>query len=156
FYTRTAAFMTARTFFQNGVTVQTRTLNGNTAEASLIPAYPNTLCGPPDASGAPPSCPAPAAGAGNPILVFFSPNYTQPYTQQGSFGLEMELGKDLAVSASYLLVRGTHLQRTRDINLAIPTTPATIAIASTTAILTYQKFTLPRPIAGFDRIWLFE
>jgi hypothetical protein len=148
--------MTSRPSFQNGITVQTRTLFGGTPAAALIPAYPNTLCGAPDLSGAPPSCAVPATGAGNPIIELFSPQYKQAYTQQGSFGIEAQLHKDLDLSVSYLVVKGTHLPRTRDINLGTPATPTNIGIAGTTTVLTYQSFTLPRPIAGFDRILEFE
>jgi len=156
FYARTPSFMTARPFFQNGIIVQTRTFTAGTPTATLIPAYPNTLCGAPDPSAAPPNCPAPAAAAGNPIIMPFSPSYRQAYTQQGSFGIEAQLEKDLGLSVSYLVVKGTHLPRTRDVNLGTPTAPTNIGIANTNTVLTYQKFALPRPIAGFDRILEFE
>jgi hypothetical protein len=51
--------------------------------------------------------------------------------------------------------RGVHLQQVRDINLGLPSVATPIGIAGTTTVLTYQKFTLPRPIAGFDRILQF-
>jgi len=47
FYARTTVGMAARAHFLNGLTVQTRTLASRTPSAALIPAYPNTLCGPP-------------------------------------------------------------------------------------------------------------
>ena len=50
-----------------------------------------------------------------------------------------------------MAVKGTHLERYRDVNLAAPS-PATIGIAGTTAILRYQQFLSSQPIAGFDRI----
>ncbi len=156
FYVPTLALSVSRADFQNGITVQTRTLFGGTPSGSLIPAYPNTICGPPDPSGLPPSCVAPATVAGNPILFLFAPDHQQAYAQQGSFGVEVQLERDLAVSVSYLVVKGTHLQRTRDVNLGTPTTSAQIGIAGTGTILTFQKFTHPRPIAGFDRILVFE
>ena len=155
FYAITPSLMTARSFFQNGVTVQTFTFDADN-DPAFIPAYPDTLCGPPDPSGVPPSCPAPQGAGGNPTLVFFSPRYVQPYVQQGSFGVEMEAQKNLAVSVSYLWVKGTDLQRTVDVNLATPTTRTTIGIANTTTVLAYQAFTGRRPIPGFDRIWNFE
>ncbi|HET8924769.1 MAG TPA: TonB-dependent receptor [Candidatus Acidoferrum sp.] len=156
FYAMTPSIMTARPFFQNGLAVVTKTFRSGTPGAAIIPAYPNTLCGPPDPSGLPPSCAAPAIAEGNPTLVFFSPRYVQPYTQQGNFGIEVETRRDTAVSVGYMWVKGSHLQRTRDVNLAAPTTPTNIGIAGTSTVPTYQKFTLPRPITGFDRIWLFE
>ncbi|MGH9811651.1 MAG: TonB-dependent receptor domain-containing protein, partial [Candidatus Acidiferrales bacterium] len=150
FYWYTPSISSSRAHFQNGITVQTRTFTG-----ANIPLYPNTLCGPPDASGEPPSCPAPG-GMNPPLLFLFDPEYVQPWAQQGSFGLEFELRKDLSISANYLWVHGTHLIRIRDINLGTPTAATTIGIAGTTTGLTFQDFALPRPIAGFDRISLIE
>jgi len=155
FYARTPSAMSSRAHFQNGLTVQTRTFLGGTPTAGLIPAYPNTLCGPPDPSGTPPSCAAPASGAGPPFLMMFDPRYAWPVVDQGSFGIEVQLQKNMALSASYLWVHGTHLQRVRDVNLGTPSS-ATIPIANTNTILTYMRFNSPRPIIGFDRIFLFE
>jgi len=145
--------MTQRAYFQNGITSQTATFSG-TSNAFLIPSYPNNFCGAPDPSSLPPNCPPPPAG--DQILEFFAPSYTQPYTQQGSFGLETEFAKDWTLSSSYLIVKGTHLQRVRDVNLGTPETQSFIDIAQTNKVLTYNRFTLPRPIAGFDRILLME
>ncbi len=156
FYWRTPSAVSSRAHFQNGVTVQTHTHFAGTPQAALIPPYPNTLCGPPDPSGVPPSCAAPAAATGNPVLILFARDYVEPYTQQGSLGFEVGLSNDFALSATYLRVKGTHLQRLRDINLGTPTTPTNIGIAGTATVLNFQKFTLPRPIAGFDRISLWE
>ncbi len=153
FYARTPSIMTQRAYLQNGITSQTATFSG-TSNAFLIPNYPNSFCGAPDPSGLPPNCPPPPAG--DQILEFFAPSYTQPYTQQGSFGLETEFAKDWILSASYLIVKGTHLQRVRDVNLGTPETQSFIGIAQTSKVLTYDRFTRPRPIAGFDRILLME
>jgi len=154
FYAPTLAGMAARAHYQNGLTVQTRTFAGGALSAGLIPAYPNTLCGPPDPSGAPPSCSAPTTGAD--IIMPFAPDYTQPMVQQGSFGVEYQFQKDASLSVSYLEMRGTHLQRWRDANLGTPATPTLIGIAGTNDALIFSRFTLPRPVAGFDRILLIE
>ncbi len=156
FVARTPSLVTSRAHFQNGITVQTRTILGGTPDAAFIPPYPISFCGSPDPSGVPPNCAAPAAGSGNPLLQLFSPSYTQPYTQQGSFGLEFQVKENWLVSASYLAVKGTHLQRFRDVNLATPETPTSIGLAGTSQTLSFRKFTLLRPLAGFDRILLFE
>ncbi len=71
-------------------------------------------------------------------------------------GFELEVPKDWLLSASYLVVKGTHLQRFRDVNLALPEAPASIGIAGTTSTLSYQQFVLPPPIAEFGRILLME
>jgi hypothetical protein len=146
FYARLRGAVAVRPYYQNGVSVQTRTFTG-----ASIPAYPNTLCGPPDHSGMPPSCPAPIAGSDT--IMLFDRNFVQSYDQHASFGFEYQLGNDWAISASYLMVRGTHLLRWRDINLAVPTA-TNIGIAGTSAMLTYQRFSVPRPIPGFDRIFV--
>jgi outer membrane receptor protein involved in Fe transport len=156
YYARTPSVLTGRAYSQNGITVQTRTLFGGTADASSIPSYPNNMCGPPDLSGAPPNCAAPPLGGAGPLLQFFSPAYVQPYTQQGSLGFQVQLAQDWVLSASYLGVKGSHLQRWQDGNLGTPESPASIGIAGTTESLSYQRFTLPRPIAGFGRILLLE
>ncbi len=152
FFARTPSIITARPHFQNGITVQTRTILGGTRDAVFIPPYPNSFCGAPDPSGVPPNCAAPAAAAGDVLLQPFARDYVQPYTQQGSFGLEFQVKENWLVSASYLAVKGTHLQRWRDANLGTPETPASIGIAGTSNTLTFERFTLPRPIAGFGRI----
>ncbi len=154
FFAPTLAGMAARAHYQNGLTVQTRTFAGGTPSAALIPPYPNTLCGPPDPSGAPPSCAAPMTGAD--IIMPFAPDYTQPIVQQGSLGVEYQFQKDASLSVSYLGMRGTHLQRWRDTNLGTPATPTLIGIAGTNDTLIFSRFTLPRPVAGFDRILLIE
>jgi hypothetical protein len=155
FYGRTAAGHATRPFFQNGFTVQTRTFSADTDKA-LIPAYPNTLCGPPDPTGAPPRCPAPIGGSEKVIIQTFSPEYGQPRVHQGSAGIDYQWGPDVAVSVSYLNVRGRDLHRHRDINLSTAATPATIGIANTDTVLAYHKYPSTRPLAGFDRVLPLE
>lgn len=148
FYARLRAAVAVRTHYQNGVSVETRTFAG-----AAIPAYPNNLCGPPDPSGISPSCPPPTPGSDT--IMLFSPDYVQPYDQHASLGFEFQLQNNWAISASYLMVKGTHLDRWRDINLPAPT-PTNIGIAGTTTVLTYQRFTAPRPVSGFDRVFLLK
>ena len=146
FFARLQDIIAGRTHAQNGVSVETRTFTG-----ASIPAYPNTLCGPPDSSGLPPSCPPPTGGSDS--LMLFSQNNVQPYDQHASLGIEYQLQNDWAISASYLMVKGTHLPRWQDINLSAPT-PTNIGIAGTNTVLTYQHFPTTRPIPGFDRTFL--
>jgi hypothetical protein len=145
--------VTGRSHFQNGITVQLRRFKPGTPSAAFIPNYPNNVCGPPDPSGLPPSCAAPIGGTD--VIQLISPDYVQPYDQQASFGIEYQLQKDLAISASYLMVKGTHMQRWRDINLPEPGS-ASIGIAGTDTVLTYKIYDTPRPIPGFDRILAME
>ena len=156
FYSPTIGLLLARAQFQNGISVQPRTFQGGTPSAFLIPAYPNTICGPPDPSGLPPSCAAPALGAGNLIITPFARDHVEPYVQQWNLSVEVALQKDLAVSVSYLGAKGSRLARTRDVNLGTPTATTTIGIANTADVLAFQRFVLPRPIAGFDRALVFE
>jgi hypothetical protein len=157
YYALTPALLTSRADIRNGISVQPRTFFGSESSAALIPAYPNNFCGPPDPTGALPTCAAPPlVGASAPLLQLFSSSYRQPFVQHASTGFEIQLGKDIALSSSYLLSKGTRLQRVRDANLGTPTTTEHIAIANTTTVLSYQEFTLPRPIADFDRTLLFE
>jgi outer membrane receptor protein involved in Fe transport len=155
FYALTPSALTARADFQNGITTQTRSFDGNFPLSSLIPIYPNTFCGSLDPSGLPPNCAAPGTGAGSPTLQLFSSHYREPYVQQGNLGLEVQASKDLSVSANYIVSKGTHLQQIRDANLG-STVAATIAVAGTNTLLSYRAFQHPRPISGFDRILVFN
>lgn len=149
YYGRTPSILLGTAHSNNGLNVQTLTFTG-----SSIPQYPNTQCGPPTAS---PSCAAPTGGtSGSPIIFVFAKDYVQPYVQQGSLGAEWQFSNNMSLSINYLHVQGTHLTRTRDINLAGPETATNIGIAGTNTVLTYNKFTLPRPIAGFFRVEMFE
>ncbi|MEK7831906.1 MAG: TonB-dependent receptor [Acidobacteriota bacterium] len=93
-------------------------------------------------------------------LFVFDRNYEQPYTSQGNLSAEYGLTKDWAIEIGYRSVKGRHLQRTRDINLAAPVaTPIAGGIFPT--FLRYPGTTSPtRPIgrAGdlFGRIAQFE
>jgi hypothetical protein len=155
YYGRTIAALNSRAHFQNGVTVQTRTFRAGTTSAALFPSYPNNLCGPPPLGGAPPSCAPPSVDAASPLMLF-SPRYTQLYTQQATVGMEFSPAKNLTIGVTYLMVKGTHLPRVRDVNLGTPTTTTSIPISGTATVLQYQKFTLPRPIVGFGRILSIE
>ncbi len=76
--------------------------------------------------------------------------------QQANLGLEYQIQPTMSVQINYLWVKGTHLTRTRDINLQGPETPTTIGLAGTNQTFTYNRITQPRPIAGFFRIEEFE
>jgi len=154
FYGRTPSIMVGTAHSNNGLNVVTLNFSG-----SAIPQYPNNICGAPDSSGASPSCAPPSGGSSNPPIIFiFSPGYVQPQVQQASFGLEYELAKDLALTVSYLGVKGTHVQRTRDINLNPATITSTVAVNNDPAsVVSFQRYVRPpRPIAAFDRIAQFE
>lgn len=59
-----------------------------------------------------------------PLSVVFSgsPDYVNPYSQQGSFGIERELAPNFSISADYIFSRTLKITRARDKNL-LPTAP---------------------------------
>ncbi|HEX7780286.1 MAG TPA: hypothetical protein VF424_13660, partial [Vicinamibacterales bacterium] len=155
FVGRTPSQLTSRAHFQNGVTVATRTYAGTGPTAALIPAYPNSVCGPPESSGAPPSCAAPDMGGAPPFLMLFDRDYVAPRFHHASSGMEIRIDTDTTVTVSYLLARGVQLTRLRDVNLGA-STAATITRADTGIAYEYSRFATPRPLAGFDRVFVFE
>ncbi len=142
FYGRTPSIMLGTSFSQNGIQVTGVTLTC-TAVPNPCPIYPNNFSAVP--SGAVPP---------NPSLYIFDKDYVQPYVQQGRLGIERELFSNFSLSATYLMFRGVHLSRTRDVNLSAPvSTPITDPNGQTFNVL---RFPAARPIAGFARISLFE
>ena len=149
FYGRTPAITVGTAFSNNALNVQTLTFTG-----AGIPTYPNTQCGAPVAT---PSCAAPSGGtAGVPSIYVFQPNYHQPDVQQANLSLEYQIQPTMSVQVSYLWVKGTHLTRTRDVNLQGPETPLVIGLAGSTQTFTVDQITQPRPISGFARIAEFQ
>jgi hypothetical protein len=73
-------------------------------------------------------------GATPPLSVIFSgqPGYRNPYSQQGEIGIERQISKGLAFSASYIYVHTLKLPVAIDINLLpapfVPAGPANIPI----------------------------
>lgn len=154
FYGRTPSIMYGTAMSNNGLNVATYTYSPTSTPA--MPNYPDNMCGAPDPSGASPSCAAPTGGtAGTPIIFTVDPFYKQPMVQQWSLGTEYELVRNFSVSVTLLGVRGTHLQRTRDINLGA-LSAATAQIYGTTDVIPYLRYSTTRPIAGFGRILQFE
>lgn len=157
FFGRTPAIALGTAHSNNGVNVIGITLNN-----ALLPfVYPNRF----------PTLAAIQALGGQPAvpdIFIFDKNYQQPYTTQGSLGIEYALANDISVGASYLYVKGTNLSRTRDLNLGTPvastifvlSTPDSVLNTATDPRITYLRHpgtTAPtRPIAGFGRISQFE
>jgi outer membrane receptor protein involved in Fe transport len=145
YYGRTPAIVLGTVHSQNGINVTGITLNaGGITSAGLV--YPNILSAPP------------AGASSNPNLFVFARDYEQPYVEQGRFGVEHEVRRNLSISATYLYYHGLHLTRTRDINLFAPT-PLTIASGGQS--YTFQRFGATRPISrtsgqSYNRISLFE
>lgn len=137
FFGRTPAIMLGTAHSQNGIQVINLTFSG-----AAIPAYPNRF------SSIPTGVNLPA-----PNIYIFAPDYVSPYTQQWSLGGEYLLANDVSVAITYLGVKGTHLSRTRDINLLAPVA----ATIRDDAGQTFSFLRFPgRRFASFQRISQFE
>lgn len=143
FYGRTTAIMLGTAHSNNGINILGLTTNCLTNLPVPCPTYPNVLTA--------------APGALNiPNIFLFSQDYQQPYVQQGRFGVEREIAKNITVSATYLYFRGVHLSRTRDINLFAPVPTPAIDAVTLQSVGTVQRFPATRPNPRFGRINLFE
>ncbi len=163
FYGRTTAIMLGTTHSNNGINILGVTLNC-TLVPNPCPTYPNIFTTPP------------SAGAQRPNLFLFSNDYQQPMVQQGRIGFEREIVKNISLAINYMYFRGTHLSRTRDVNLCPPVATTAVDPASG-ATFTVQRFpgqgaaplpgcvaqatsfttTTPlRPFLNYTRIDLFE
>ncbi|MEO7142848.1 MAG: carboxypeptidase regulatory-like domain-containing protein [Bryobacteraceae bacterium] len=72
------------------------------------PVFPNIF---PSAIGLP---------ASSVSLNFASPDFRNPYTEQGNFSIERELRRDLGLTVSYIWTHGVELWTQRDLNLGAP------------------------------------
>ena len=158
YYGRTPSIMYGTALSNNGLNVATLQFTG-----AVVPRYPNNICGAPGGPGTSPSCPAPSGGTSNPPIIFiFDRNYKQPFVQQWSLGVEYQFARDFALAVSYIGVKGTHLQRTRDINLNPNLIAGNIVLATTTTpplpltFVPFQRYPSVRPIPAFNRIAQFE
>ncbi len=142
FYGRTPTIVVGTAHSQNGINVTGINLSGAAAIAAAGLVYPNILAAPP------------TGAATNPNLYLFADNYVQPYVQQARLGIEREILPNLSLSVTYLLYRGVHLTRTRDVNLAAPV-PVSVA-APDGQTYTFQRFPSARPFTRYNRISLFE
>ena len=147
FYGNTPSILVGTALSNNGINVQTLTI-----AAPAMPAYPNNICGAPQAS---PRCTPPGAPAPTSIYVFKS-DYQQPMVQQYNLQLEHQLSNSMSLSVGYIGVRGLHLTRTRDINLSPPGTGSITLAGSPATVFNYPLYSSVRPIAGFTRIFQFE
>ena len=141
FYGRTPTILTGTSFTQNGIQVQTYTLNAATGG---IPSYPNVLTAPPALNR-------------TPDIYVFAKNYVQPLTQQWSLNAEYQLGRNYALTGGYLGVKGEHLTRTRDVNLFPPQPVQGTINGSAVTFLRYPGTGGPaRPDTAFGRISIFD
>lgn len=61
--------------------------------------------------------PSAAGSTGTISLTFASPDFRSPYTQQGTFAIERQIGRDTGFTASYIWSHGVALFTVRDLNL---------------------------------------
>jgi len=164
FYGRTTAIMLGTTHSNNGINILGVTLTCTTTPSNPCPTYPNVFTA------------APALGAQRPNLFLFAQGYQQPLVQQGRIGIEREVMKNVSLAVTYLYFRGSHLSRTRDLNLCPPVATAAIdpisgetftvqrfpgqgaaplagCVAQTTSFTTTTPL---RPFLTYNRIDVFE
>ncbi len=142
FYGRTTGIMLGTAHSQNGINVKNISLNA-TQLTALGLTYPNVLSAPPTVGATPIN------------LLLFVRDYAQPYVQQARLGYEREIFSNTSLSITYMFYRGTHLSRTRDVNLPAPTL-VTFTDPSTGQTYQVERFLGPRPLTNFNRIDLFE
>jgi outer membrane receptor protein involved in Fe transport len=150
FYGRTPTIVVGTAHSQNGINVTGITISDSAATPlKSFVTYPNILTAPP------------AGFVTNPNLYLFGTNYVQPYVQQARLGIEREILTHTSLSVTYLLYKGVHLTRTRDVNLLAPV-PTPITVNGQTYV--FERFpgatatsTAPtRPFLKYNRISLFE
>ncbi len=138
FYGRTPSIMIGTAMSNNGINVQTLTFTG-----AQIPTYPNIL----------PSIPT-GVVLPKPTIFVFDPGFQNPLVHQASIGVEHALTPDISLAVSYLYAKGTHLQRSTDINVGSPgTTTYTDSTGRTYTVVTYGT---DRPFSNFARVIQFQ
>jgi outer membrane receptor protein involved in Fe transport len=139
FYGRTPSIMIGTAMSNNGINVQTLTFTG-----AQMPTYPNIFASIPTGVVLP-----------KPTIFVFDPNFQNPLVHQASLGVEHAVTPDIAVALSYLYVKGTHLQRSTDINVGSPgTTTYTDSAGNTYTIVKYNS--ADRPFSNFARVIQFQ
>jgi hypothetical protein len=137
FYGRTPSIMIGTAHSNNGINVQTITFLG-----SQIPTYPNIYSALPTGITLP-----------KPTIFVFDPNFQNPKVQQGSLGVEHQIGGDFSAGLTYQYVHGDNLPRSRDVNVSsTPTVNATYSTGGTTPITRETG----RPFTNFARVIAFE
>ncbi len=130
FYAATPSIFTGTAFTQNGLNVQTFTYNG----PAIPVTYPSLLPA------------APATGA-TPSLFVFSHDFKNPQTQQWNLNVEHQFGNNYSLTIGYLGLKGSHLPRTRDINL-FPASSVAYPITGAGAFV-FDRFPTVRPQPEF-------
>ena len=107
FYARIVAGFVNTLFLENGIYQKNISLNASVAaDLAAGPVFPRAL---PGIDRNPP--------AGTVSVTFQSPDWRNPYTEQGDFGLERQLTQNMGLTVSYIWSRGLHLSTVRDLNM---------------------------------------
>ena len=121
FYARVQGGFVNTLFLENGIYQKQISLNSAiAADAALGPVFPAVL---PGIDRNPP--------AGTVDVTFQSPDWRNPYTQQGDLGIERQLRENLGLTVSYIWSRGLHLTTARDLNIGQATGTANYRILDT-------------------------
>jgi hypothetical protein len=127
---------------ENGITDASLFLNNsNYYDHQVFPAYPNALVSCPLYAA---TCALPAGftqGVTNRVSAF-APNFVTPRVQQASLTLEKEVVSHTTVALTLLNVRGEHLIRALDVNLAPPTALTYPIFDSTGSVFTGGFYTV--------------
>ena len=137
YYGRTPSIMIGTAHSNNGINVQTITFTGN-----LIPTYPGVYSSLPTGATLP-----------KPTIFVFDPDFQNPQVQQGSLGIEHQVGANFSAGLSYQYVKGDDLPRSRDVNVSNATTVNVPLSTGGTVAITRET---GRPFTNFNRVIAFE
>ena len=120
FFARFPASLIDNLFSNNGVFQTSIALQSSIpTQLAAGPIFWNSLAAPP--AGV-------STGAVN--IQFAAPNLRTPYSEQATFGVERQLGRDLSLTASYIYGRGVLLLTARDLNIGAPGPDVAYTIAN--------------------------
>jgi len=112
FYARFQGALIQSLFLSNGIYQPAVSLNGTNAnDLAAGPVFPNRL--PLTATGLP---------TGTVSVLFASPDFRNPYTQQADLAVERQLTSTMALTLNYIWSRGVQITTNRDLNVG-PTGP---------------------------------
>jgi hypothetical protein len=119
YYARVPAAMLQDLFTTGtGVVVSSISLsNTQAAQVAAGPVFPNILPGVPS-----------GIATGSTSLQFVDSNWKTPYSENGMFAVDRELGRDTVLTASLIWNHGVQIYSTRDLNLPTQTTNFTYTI----------------------------
>jgi carboxypeptidase family protein len=126
FFARYHSGVAGTFFLENGSYQQSMQIERRfLVDPQFGPVFPNPLPALNTANLPGPSTPGFASAID---LTFPSPDYRNPYTQQGDLGIEHAFSAALSAGVSYLWSRGLHLTTVRDLNIGPAGTPVTYRI----------------------------